>query len=483
MKKLLWALCLLLVLACIFVGCDENDLPAEDGKSPAIENDDEENQDPDSGSHIHAWGDWEVTKNVSAIEAGEKTRRCTCGATQTEEIPVETQVLFAAGENQISTKVFHLLLSRLKGSLYFAGEDVDNAVYWTSPVLPGGETRKTYYTAVLYEKIRSIAASLYLYDELGLELSDEAMDTIDSQIAFLVEEREGSQGLNAELATYGTDLTALRESYIIEEKIKQLKNYLYGENGSLIASTVKEEFYKLKYCRGYQMLFANYYCECACDEDGNAIYYITNNKIAYDTQNGIPTQEIDCYGDTVYRTASGEIAYDKQNGEPKYLYDEYGEKIMKYYTEEQMEHRLEELFAIASECENNPELFLEYAATLSDNVSFNENFAPNGMYFSADRAFSDSVLQMFIGELRTLEIGECAILGESGAGYYLLIRVQLDEGAWSNVENNYWFSTFAQECVEYMMEQRIKDYLQYVIADNTLIDVESIVNIGANLYY
>jgi hypothetical protein len=323
-----------------------------------------------------------------------------------------------------------------------------------------------------------------LYDELGLELSNEMLEEIDDHINEMIEtDALGSETyMNALLATYGADISTLREAYIIETKMEQLKHYLYGENGSLIESDDKEAFYKLKYCRGYQILFANYYHAHARDTDGCTIYYTSDNRIAYDIENGIATKETDSNGDIIYRTVDGKIAYDMECGTPKYYYDQDGEAVIACYTDEEMSARLAELLAIVEECENNPTLFLKYAESRSDNTSFDETYAPNGMYFNSYAYQSVTILDFFARELAKSEIGEIRVIS-SESGYYAVMRVELDEGAWNNTENDTWFLDFDKQLVEYMFEQIPQDYKQYVIANENLVNTVDITDVSANYYY
>ena len=71
MKKFLLILCLLLALTCLFVACDEGG-----------------DQTPEDGEHTHVFGDWSVTKEATCAAKGEQTRTCSCGESETQEIPM-----------------------------------------------------------------------------------------------------------------------------------------------------------------------------------------------------------------------------------------------------------------------------------------------------------------------------------------------------------------------------------------------------------
>ena len=410
--------------------------------------------------------------------------------------------LITAGSNEISVNVYQLYLSRMKWSLYAAGENVNNANYWAQYITLGGKTYNEHYTSQVLEGLKQIAAALYMYDELGLKLSREDEKTIDDLIeSFIKEVGEGSEAkLNSVLAAYGANTTVLRDAYVIEAKLAQLKEHLYGKNGSLLTATVLEEYYQQSYYRGYQLSVTNYYYDHEKDADGNAVYYKTNtaadgtvtltDKIAYDTTRGVATTELDKKGDVVYRLQNedesfGDIAYDKRNGAVNYYYHENGDLIEKFYTTEEMNARYENLKKIATDCKNNEALFLEYAE-FSDSSAFNDYYAQNGMYFSLSGYMGDELFKTFSAELAKLQEGELAIVEYTSSGkthYYLLMRAKLDAGAWNVEENNRWFQTMTSDAVEYMLQKKCADYMQYVSTDESALAGVDITVVAANKYY
>ncbi len=410
--------------------------------------------------------------------------------------------LMTAGDNEISVNVFQLYLSRMKWSLYAAGENVNNAQYWEQYITLDGKTYNDHYTSQVLTGLKQIAAALYMYDEMGLSLSDEDEKTIDELIdTFINEVGEGSEAkLNSILAPYGANTTVLRDAYVIEAKLAQLKEAKYGTDSAKITSVVREEYYQQSYIRGFQMSVANYYYDHEKDADGNAVYYQTKtaddgtvtltDKIAYDTTRGVASAETDKNGDTVYRLQNedesfGDIAYDKRNGAVKYLYDEEGNYIEKFYSGEEIKERYENLERIAEDCKNNEALFLEYAE-FSDSSAFNETYAPNGMYFPVGGYMGDELFETFSSELVKLEVGELAIVEYTTAGkthYYLIMRAGLDGGAWSKEENKRWFQTMNNNVTEYMLQQECEAYMQYVSVDETILSGVDITVVAANKYY
>ncbi|MBO7342016.1 MAG: hypothetical protein J6U87_04965 [Clostridia bacterium] len=407
------------------------------------------------------------------------------------------KTMIEAGDHEISVNVFQLYLSRMKGTLAQAGENVGSAEYWKQYVNLDGQTYSEFYTQKVLEGLKQIGAALYLFDELGLSVSSEAEDAIDAWIEALIEQvGEGSETkLNSILSTYGANVTVLRDACLIEAKLDALKTARYGQNGSLISATAKEEFYQQSYYRGYQMQLANFYFDREVDADGNTVYYQTQkasdgtvsltDQIAYDTKNGVASEED---GKTVYRVKNedgslGEIAYDKENGGIKYFFDENGDYVVEDYTDAQMAERYELLVKIAEECQDNEQLFLKYVETFSDNVEFNKAYAPNGMYFAVGGYMGDGVFQSFSNELAKLEVGDLVILQNAEGGYNLLMRAELDKGAWAAQENSRWFQNLAELAMEYMLQKETAPYLQYVTVDEELAAMVDITMVAANNYY
>lgn len=228
------------------------------------------------------------------------------------------KTLIKAGDEKISINVFQLYLSRMRGSLASAGDNVDSASYWKSIVDLENTTQAEFYTNRVLEGLKQIAAALVIYDELGLQLDKETEDSIDEWLEALVESvANGSKTeMNSILSAFGANLTVLRDATIIEAKIDQLKTHLYGSKCELVLDSAKDTFFRDSYFRGKQIWLSNEYHDHEKDADGRTVYYLLNSKgnlttsVAYDTENGTPVEE---NGVTVYREY-GDIAYDTKNG-------------------------------------------------------------------------------------------------------------------------------------------------------------------------
>ena len=83
-----------------------------------------------------------------------------------------------------------------------------------------------------------------------------------------------------------------------------------------------------------------------------------------------------------------------------------------------------------------------------------------------------------------MEIGDLAILNSS-SGYYILMRDELDDGAWQKEENSRWFSTLTSLVVEQMLQEKLKaeGYLDRVVVDEALKSSVDITMVEPNTYY
>ena len=276
----------------------------------------------------------------------------------------------------------------------------------------------------------------------------------------------------------------------------------------MLGDSVIEEYYKATYYRGYQMQIANYYYVYEKDCNGVAVRYTNEEfkQVAYISQtviDGLDAAEREKYvsvpnegeyykkygaryGDSIllYRDGDTEVvAYDKENGVINYTYDpNTKEHVIEKYTEAEMQARYERALQIAAECVDNEAKFVQYANEFSDNSDFNSTYAPNGMYFAVGTMTTDSVFGSFSAELAKLEVGGTSVVS-SDSGYYILMRVELDAGAWKNQANQRWFTTLRGLALEYMLQKKTTPYLDRVEIDEELLATVDITMVSTNLRY
>ena len=69
------------------------------------------------------------------------------------------------------------------------------------------------------------------------------------------------------------------------------------------------------------------------------------------------------------------------------------------------------------------------------------------------------------------------------SGYYLVMRAELDTGAWANETNARWFENLSELAVEYMLQKKTAPYLDKVVVDASLAASVNITMVAANNYY
>ena len=467
------------------------------------------------------------------------------------------KTLIKAEDEKISINVFQLYLSRMRGSLASAGDEVDSANYWKQISDLDNTTLAEFYTARVLEGLKQIAAALVIYQEEGLALDKATEESIDEWLDALVEVvANGSKSeMNSILSAFGANLTVLRDATIIEAKIDQLKAHLYGANCELVLDSAKDTFFRESYFRGKQLWISNQYHDHEKDADGRTVYYLLNSKgnltdnIAYDTVNGIPVVETGVtvyreYGDIAYDTkngiATGErdadrnliyfvkdgdgkatktIAYDTEKGKPveeegvtvwrkwviaydedesksspkyKYTKDKNGNTVAKnaYYTEDEMAKLLLLAKDIVEQCKDNEARFDEVAKMHSDSLAFDEQFAPNGMFFAYGVTYGDTLLRSFSTALQNLEEGELGLIDTNGNGYYIVMRCALEEdyAAFKDDDNKTWFDgtrgvTFNSMLAEYLLQKKTAGYMDRIEIDEELLATVDITMVATNKVY
>lgn len=251
----------------------------------------------------------------------------------------------SAGGNKISLAMYSLITSLMKGNdAYYIVQQYgsyNSETYWNKIVDAETQmTMKEYYQYMIDLKIKYYLAALDLFDELGLELTDEEIAAIDADMAEFVEiDGDGSKNkLNTILSEFGANYKTLREYKIMNAKISKLSTYLYGTNASKISDEIKQEFMEKNYVAFKMILLPTYDYKYIEDKYGNPVYYTvdadgkvktakaadgkTYNIISYDSAKGIELDtdsdgknDVDLLGHTVYYTYNNvSIAYNVKNG-------------------------------------------------------------------------------------------------------------------------------------------------------------------------
>jgi len=407
------------------------------------------------------------------------------------------KTLMSLGDTKLSVNTYELLLSRMKGTLAKYQYNVDSDTFWSTVVDLENSTYDEYFRATILENAKMYVVGAYLFDEVyGLTLSGEQIDAVDTELAELVEyDGDGSKAaFNQILAEYGVNYDILRETYLMEAKIDALKLHLYGQSGSKIADTAKEEYCQEYFVRFKQVFLASYYYVCETDENGDDIYYtqnsLGNQAICYDKVNGKTMTDKngevikDKQGYDVYFTEDGRIAYDKENGTTAFVLNKDGEPIVEDYTKEELAEIKKEATTILDKIPEGEfeafEIFMEQRGEDEDAQTYE-----NGYYLYADPAnyASYPYLESIVEELIELEVGQTALV-ESDYGYHVIMKYPVDKGAWADEANEDWFEGFEEGLVDHLFMSLCEQYMDQVAVDEeVLATVPSMKQIGTNFYY
>ena len=407
------------------------------------------------------------------------------------------KTLMSIEDTKLSVNTYELLLTRMKGTLAKYQYQVNSDAFWSTVVDMENSTYDEYFRATILENAKIYVIGAYLFDEVyGLTLSDQAVEAVDTELGEFVEyHADGSKAaFNEILAEYGVNYNILRDTYLMEAKIDELKLHLYGSEASKIADNVKEEYYQENFVRFKQVFLASYYYVCEVDENGDEIYYTTNtlNKkvVCYDKVNGSTKTDQngnvikDSDGYEVYFTEDGKIAYDKENGSTAYKMDKDGQPIIGDYTKQELVEIKKEANTILDKIPAGEfdafEIFMEQRGEDQDAQTYE-----NGYYLHANTAdyASYPYLESIVGKLIDMEVGETALV-ESDYGYHVIMKYPNEKGAWADEDNKDWFEGFDQGLADHLFMTLCDQYMDQVKVDeDVLATVPSMKQIGTNFDY
>lgn len=392
----------------------------------------------------------------------------------------------------LSVNMFQLFLSRMKGTLassYAYGEDATEDSFWDTVMSSDGTTYNDYFTKKVLDDAKVYLASLYAYKEEGLKLPDQTLAEIDEQLKKLLEDDAGGSKntFNQILLPYGVNYGMLREAYILEAKIAQLREHLFGN----LDEALIEEYYENNYVRFKQVFIYTYDLLYVTDDNGDDIYYdsIDSTRIAYNKSanvkkdaDGEPVK--DKNGDTVYVNDDGSIAYDKQNGKRTPKLGEDGYQLTRDYTKEELKAASDRAQIIMEECETgNYTLFDRMVADYSEDGGMSE--FPNGYYITSE---SEYVSSDFVSSVCEMKVGEIKRIS-SKHGIHLVMRYELDEGGYKNSENADFFISdsgsyvFKTDLENQLLEAYLSKCMDKIVVNEKLLEGVDIKSVGVNYYY
>lgn len=335
------------------------------------------------------------------------------------------------GDVKISANMFCYWMSRYKAVFLYSyfGTDTDNAQIWTQE-LASGVTIGAFLESIAISNIMSNAICLKLFDDYGLKLTNDEMNSIDQNIETKIQTAGSKSALNSALSAYGVNSNILRDIYIAEAKISSLQTYLYGDNGIDKATDLDiTNYYESNYYRCKHILIR------------------TDVKYLFD-DNGDPVVDTET---STYKTIN--------------LTDE--EKI----TQKELAADLEKRLAAG---EDYDALVIQY----SEDTGM--QYFADGYYINSSTNFLPSeivtaVANMNIGEIKTVE---------SSFGIHIVKRYELIDGAYNDeLYATSMFGDMISTVTSVKMQTLISQYADLVVTNDDIIDDYPLIYTAPNFYY
>lgn len=397
--------------------------------------------------------------------------------------------LMTLGDCEITVNMFNLYLSRVKGSAVYSASEARYDKFWDTIVGEDGSTYGDMYRDLVVDNAKTTLAALYVFDEMGLSLTDAEYKAIDEELEKLM--RNASDGgtkteLNAILAGYGVNYNILREAYAIEKKLEKVELALYGEDASLVSDILKQEYMEKNYVRFKQIFIYTVEVEYEKDSDGNVIYFDTDtNEYVYNTKDTVTKKDSDGntvrdkFGNIIFYNEDGSIAYDKENGQPSTKFDDDGNPVTKTLEGDELKKKLEYVERIQKlvDADGDYTNFESLMELYTEDVGATEY--PNGVYLNKYSDYDstevrDGVFEMEIGEIKQFT---------SDYGIHIVKRYELDEGAFSNDSNEGFFQDFNQDVADYLFLIKLEQYYDSIVIDEEKLAELDIKLVDPNFYY
>lgn len=406
------------------------------------------------------------------------------------------KTLLELNGHTISSNQYQLLLSRVRGSLAYAGYSVDSPTFWEMVIDSEGNTYDEYFrNAALADAKRYLAAAV-IFDEEGLVLPQSYKEAIDEDIDEYIRDAGSKSALNSQLSAYGVNVDMLRDLYLLEAKYDYVQTYLYGAEGEKIAANVRHDYLTEHAVCFKQVLIRAFDYVYETDLNGDEIYYKVGennakvNNIAYDVVNG--NTRLDEYdktiedknGDAVYYLPNGSIAYDKENGVRAVVYDEKGvAKTKKYTAEELAEHKAAAEEMMASVAKGD---YAAFEALMEEyQVSGNDAFVTDGtycfLYTTGDNDYD--YLNDIADVLAESEEGTIRMVS-SEYGYNVVMKYPIPQDAVTNSAYEDWFGDLTERVMAKLFHAKCEPYMEKVAVSNEeFANLPSMKEVGTNYNY
>lgn len=390
---------------------------------------------------------------------------------------------------------YTFLLSRAKAAYEQAGFKISD---WDTKIDLSGTTYDQYVRQQVLAEAKLMLAGVALFEKEGLSLPQSTLDAINKEISELIEYHgEGSKSaFNNLLSAYGFNADMLKEQYIFEAKYEYMQNYLYGADGSKLATSAKQEYLELNGIAFKQLLIRAYRYVYETDLNGDEVYYLADandgqaNNIAYDSMAGNSrTDEYgavikDKNGDTIYYLSDGRIAYDKEKGLRVMTFASTGAPVTEMLSKDELTENLEIAESIKSSVA--AEDFLGFEAAINEYIDSGEDkFSGSGelcfLYTTGDNGYD--YLNDIADKLAEAKVGDICVIS-SDYGYNVVMKYNIPENAVADTAYTEWFSDLSDRVIQYLFSNQCKTLVEAVVIDNDVFAAcPNIANVSANYKY
>ena len=406
------------------------------------------------------------------------------------------EVLLKLDGHEITANQYQFFLSRVKGSLYYTGYNVDSADFWNMIIDDQNNTYDNYFRNAVLEDARRYLAALAIFEERDLVLPQSYIDRVDADMEEFLADAGSKSALNSQLAAYGVNMDMLREIYIIEAKYEYLQQVIYGTDGELLSADTRMSYLNEHAVCFKQVLIRAFDYVYETDNNGDEVYYLPNenndkvNNIAYDKVNGnVRLDEygkiiVDKNGDDVYYHADGSIAYDTENGVRAMVYDSEGNmKTKSYSTEELANHKeaAEEIMTFIDQGDYPAFEALLEECEIDDEDAFVTDGTYCFLYTTGDNSYD--YLNDIADALADAKEGEICVIS-SEYGYNVVMKYPIPSDAVTNTDYEDWFSDLSDRIIAKQFHTMCKPYMEKVTVDNEVFaTLPSMKEIATNISY
>ena len=418
------------------------------------------------------------------------------GAVSLTACSSKSPVLLELDGIEITANQYQFFLSRVKGSLYYTGYNVESEKFWNMIIDDQNNTYDDYFRNAVLDDARRYIAALTIFEEKGLVLPQSYLDQIDEDIEEYLRDAGSKSTLNSLLAAYGINVDMLREIYVMEAKYDYLQQVIYGTDGELLAAETRMAYLNEHAVCFKQVLIRSFDYVYEKDTNGDEIYYLPSennakvNNIAYDKELGNTRVDefgktiVDKNGENVYFLDNGKIAYDKENGVRAMTYDQKGNlQTVSYPAEVLAEHKAAAEEILASVAKG------DYAAfeSLLEEYQIDEEdaFITDGtycfLYTTGDNNYD--YLNDIADALATAEDGELKMIN-SEYGYNVVMKYPIPSDAITNSDYEDWFTDLTDRIIAKQFHTMCKPYMEKVKVDaDVFATLPSMKEIATNTSY